>query len=116
MPSRQNIQRFISTEVQGDDSWVDIRSITLGEAEDMRRLQPSTNGHEPKPDEQEAMEAKLYDRMSTIVVRWNWVNDTGDPLAQPLNNPAVFKELTIGEMNFISDCLTPKTEKNSKRR
>jgi len=39
------------------------------------------------------------------VMAWNWVDDNGVPLPQPQDGPEVFEELTIQEIQFLSEHL-----------
>lgn len=39
--------------------------------------------------------------LSQIVVEWNWIGENNKPLAQPMNNPDVFEELTLQELTWL---------------
>lgn len=96
MPERQRVRKLPSPAVQGADSWVQIKAITVGEA---KRLQRLSGADESEVD---AASRKL---MSEYVLDWNWVDDVGNPLPKPHENPDVFDFLTPAEVQFIANAL-----------
>lgn len=106
MPKRQNLRRFPSEEVQGEDSYVVVSRLTVGEAREADRLR--------KADDTDSFEAisKFY---RDHVHAWNWVDDDGEPLPLPKDDPAVIDMLTDREFEFVAECLAGSEEerKNS---
>lgn len=39
--------------------------------------------------------------LSQIVVEWNWMGENNKPLAQPMDNPGVFEDLTLQELTWL---------------
>ena len=93
MPQRQNTKRVKSDEVQGEDSWVEVRRLTYGEIVTMRA---SSGG-----DRLEQSAAVV----TAIVINWNWVDDAGTPLPLPSVDPSVINQLTDAEIAFIGTAL-----------
>ena len=93
MPKRQNISRYDSTEVQGPDSYVEIRRFTVAEAVEYR-----DTAKQPEFDE------FLYglDLIRKHVVSWNWVDNDDNPLPLPTDDPNAILSLTDREVAFIS--------------
>jgi hypothetical protein len=95
MPQRKNIQRFVSADIQGEDSWVEMSQLTVGEA---RRI----NKDQGRPGAD--MEDVLPYYVKHIYA-WNWVDDDGEPLPLPKEDSEVIDRLTAAEFSFISECL-----------
>jgi hypothetical protein len=96
MPQRQNVRRIPSSRVQGDDSWIEISRLTVGEAREADRLKDDR-----ETDSFDTV-VGLYQRH---VVGWNWVDDDGQPLPLPKDDPGVVDRLTDLEFSFLGDCL-----------
>lgn len=92
MPQRQNVKKVQSEAVQGADSWIKLRSMTVGEA---KLLMAEGN------DEQRGIGA-----LAKVIVGWNWVDDEGQPLPQVSDDPAVIDKLTNDEIQFITAAIT----------
>lgn len=88
MPKRQNVIEVDTTDVQGEDSWVKIKAVSYGE---MRVLQQHSGSSDP--EKMAAVEAAV----KANVVRWNWVDDDGEPLPQIADNPDIIYTLTQHE-------------------
>lgn len=111
-PRRQRVRRHDASKVMGPGAFVVIKAITM---EDAQRIEDASK----PPEMQEGMtqedweicleqhEAKMkslnYEAMAITVMEWNWVDDDGQPLPQPADNPAVFAKLTAEEIEFIAD-------------
>ena len=136
MPVRQNVRKIISTEVQGDDSFVSIISPKI---EEVKAQQASM---QPLRDELAAIEAelkasgltdleikshpryaaaneKLSDAGTKLMVGyikdWNWVDDDGKPLPKPSEDSSVINQLTVGELTWLSNsfrAIAPDVKKN----
>lgn len=96
MPERQRVKKLPSPAVQGADSWVQIKAITVGEAKKLQRL----NGAGESEIDRASREL-----MSEYVLDWNWVDDAGEPLPKPNANPDIFDLLTPAEIQFIAGAL-----------
>ncbi len=97
MPQRKSVRRYESPDVQGDDSWIEISRLTVGEARVI-------NEHRDK-DDLDAFEAVLPIYQKHIV-GWNWVDDDGEPLPLPKDDPDVVDQLTDLEFEFVANCLS----------
>lgn len=96
MAKRQRVKRYDSSSVQGEDSWVIVASQTVAE---VRKLQKLAKGKDA-----DAFEIGVT-VMKTHVREWNWVNDDGDPLSQPKDEPEVIELLTNDEVVFLGKCI-----------
>lgn len=95
MPARQSqIMRIESTEVQGDDSFVVLRKLTVGEVEILQ-----------KRKEREKWTDYLFGMriLASRIVEWNWVDGDGNPLAQPSDKPEVIRLLTEDETKWLAE-------------
>lgn len=113
MPKRQNNQRIISTEMQGDDSWIEISSPTMGEMKDYRqkvhRLQERieqlrTEGEKETSPKIQAINDEIGEAgkvlISKYVKAWNWVGNDDLPLPKPFEEGAV-DLITLREVRWI---------------
>lgn len=66
-----SIQRFETDEVQGEGSYVELKSLTLGE---IRKLRKSTKGDTDDPVE------TVTKMLAKQLVAWDWVDDSGKEL------------------------------------
>jgi hypothetical protein len=100
MPKRQDAnRRIVTTEGQGEDSWVVLSKFTLGEAEAVR-------AHE-KQDGYDQF-AESVQLLRDHIIDWNWVDYDGTPLAKPRQDEAVLRKLTDDEMLYLVSLLTRK--------
>jgi len=111
-PARQRIRRHDSSKVMGHGSYVVIAAITMGDAQ---RLKEQTEPPELMEGESEedykerlAEHEKRVEKLNNIALadvtrEWNWVDDEGNPLPQPYQNPDVFDLLSGEEIEFITD-------------
>jgi len=92
MPERKHklLRRVDSAEVQGDDSWVLVKTPTM---DDVRAGDMPAEG-----DQQAAID---YGRtvLGNLVKDWNWVDDDGNPLPKP--TPEIVQGLPIQEVMFL---------------
>jgi len=56
-----------------------------------------------------AKDADLFelgvDIMKTHVKEWNWVDDDGEPMVQPKDDPSIIDDLSDPESTFLSECI-----------
>jgi len=116
MPQRANVRTFDSADVQGEGSYIRLRPMTLGEmlalqseAAERRTLWYKLGRwlgrlfrKRPSPVE---VQRQNMERVFQYVRDWNWVDDDGNPLPDPINNPRALINLTLEEMRFINACV-----------
>ncbi len=91
MPRRQSNRRVVSTEVQGDDSFVVLRPMKWGEAKAIVGVAGADS----------ARAIEMVDRLAAYIVDWNWVDDDGNPLPKPAEDPSVIDRLTSTEVRYL---------------
>lgn len=118
-PKRQNVKKYSSESVQGDDSWVELRRTTLAEGMELRRAQRRASrlavrsavaesvadADDAEDLAEAAAEAELRKFLGQRVAAWNWVDDDGNPLPQPSEDVTVVDRLTDNEVAFLTECL-----------
>jgi hypothetical protein len=116
MPQRANVRTFDTSSVQGEDSWIKLRPMTLGEILAVQRDAEERGTvwyklgrwlgrlvkRRPSP-----VEIACRNMATTIryVRGWNWVDDDGQPLPFPNDDPRVLDRLTLDEMQIITACV-----------
>lgn len=80
----QRVQRFASPDVQGEDSWVELRPPTRGE---VRQLDANVTWR---------------DLVQRHLIRWNWVDFDGQPMPLPGED---WDRLTLAESDFLVRCV-----------
>jgi hypothetical protein len=111
MPKRQNTRTIQTPDLQGEDSFVVMRRLTVGEVRALRKKARTIT----KDDDQVEVSIEISsDTLADCVLKWNWVDDNGEPLPQPHHNVDVFDILTDEEFGFLGDTLlgTGDTQKN----
>ena len=96
MPERKGTRRIDSNEVQGADSWIEIRPLRVAE---LRALFTSTQDVSDTLSTLDITAAQFAE----VVSEWNWVDEDGQALPQPHHNPAVFDQLTNEEWYWIGN-------------
>lgn len=109
MPSRNNTRRVATPDLQGDDSWVEVRSLSVNDYNEIMTLTRSSQGG---ADEATLManEAAMYAVYARNIVRWNWVDDDGAALPQPSEDVTVLGQLTMQELEALTGLLRPGSE------
>ena len=105
MPSRvKKVRRVDSEVVQGDGSWVDMLRPKGRALKEAMRVNSDNIGEDGDKD---GLKSYEYNEgfLQAHIKGWNWVDDDGEPLAQPKDDIAVFDELTLEEVNFLSEHL-----------
>lgn len=87
MVRRQNRIHVVTTDLQGDDSYVIVTLPTVGEIKSILL-------HEGQNLESFEDGARI---IRNHVFEWNWVDDDGNPLPTPKDDPAVVETLTTEE-------------------
>ena len=105
MPQRKRVIRFDSPKIQGDDSWVEVSRLTVGEARRAEKI---------KDDPDTDSFAEVVGLYQTHIINWNWVDDDGSPLPLPKDDPDVVDGLTADEFSFLGDCLAGSEEDQKK--
>lgn len=95
MPKRQNVRTIKTDDLQGENSYVIMRRMTVGE---IRSISSD------RPDGATAIEVSA-EILSTHVTEWNWVDDDGEPLPSPAGNVEVLNRLTDEEFQFLGEQL-----------
>ena len=97
MPQRKSTHRYDATEVQGEGAYVVVRTTSYGQQKNFVRNSESMTDYE----KQLAIEAMIVEN----VIEWNWVNDDGEPLPLPKNDPGIMEELTANEVVFLGEAI-----------
>lgn len=129
MPQRQITRRVETPEIQGEDSWIALRPMTVGEALRLQRGAEKMPGlgkrfialvkrlfriKENSYPKSRAYESSMK-RILAFVADWNWVDDRGEPLPNPRQNPDVVKHLTNTEVLALAKIIYgPKQETDIK--
>jgi len=101
MPKRKNTKQIPSPELQGEDSWIEMKAPKVGDMKTYRKcigglikkqhkLQASDKMQTPEMiDVLTAIEAAGHDFILEHIVAWNWVDDDDKPLPQPHEEGAI---------------------------
>ncbi len=87
--------RIDSTQVQGPESYVVVKSPSWGLLRKAQRMQ--ADGADPGMVGVEFAEAMIQES----VLDWNWADDQDAPLPTPVNDPEVVGLLTVEEVTFL---------------
>lgn len=110
MPERKVSQKVETPDIQGDDSYIVLRPMTVGEvlslqrdAEQTARKRRGLRGLLAR--RKKLSQADIYQsfvrRVLSYVADWNWVDDHGQPLPKPRDNPNVAALLTNLELEGL---------------
>ncbi|NIQ88968.1 MAG: hypothetical protein GWN93_07730 [Deltaproteobacteria bacterium] len=113
MPERKTIRKYPTPDVQGDDSWVVLRSMTVGEVLDLQRdvarrlsrwgrIVQSVKGLFRGKDDNADKYQRFVERVISYIADWNWVDQHGNPLPNPQEHPEVVTRLTDTEMASLA--------------
>ncbi len=95
MPRRApTSERFDTSKVQGEDSFIILKKLTLGDIEKI-----TEKGRRQKASRSEVGRLILIARIED----WNWADENGTPLPLPRDNPKVLEGLTEDEALFIAN-------------
>lgn len=93
MAHRVSTRKVLSDDVQGDGSYVVLRALPYGMISQRAKIDQS--------DFDQVLEFNQQ-FLAAVVVEWNWVDDAGEPLPLPADDPAVVDRLVIPEFEFIA--------------
>jgi len=106
MPKRKNIFRVDSGEVQGEDSYVVLRRPSWGAQKLFDQALQEQNVVE--------MTEKIERLLCECIKEWNWVDDDGNPLPTPHEDPSVLDRLVDTEITFLIQTLQRSARKKRK--
>lgn len=101
MPKRRSVRKYPCDEVQGEGSYVVLSGVKVKEIRAARKI-----SEEEGLDDFEAGISLL----ARHVVKWNWVDDEGNELPLPKNDPDVINELTSQEADLLVKFLMGESE------
>ena len=126
MAKRINTLRFDTSDVQGEGSYIIVRSMTMGEVVDFQRR--AIRDRQPLPkfrrwidrvfrSSRTASERGRSDAIRTLsfVRGWNWVGDDGEPLPLPADDPNVIDRLVIEELTCIANCVNGRRQSEERK-
>lgn len=113
MPKRLSTRKYISAEIQGEDSFIVVSRLTVGEAREIHKLNKRRQQADDGLEEEDAMAAVLP-LYAQHVIDWNWVDDEEEPLPLPGKNPEILDTLTDLEFSYIADILSGENEEEEK--
>lgn len=96
MPEKSTTKQVFSEKVQGKGSWVQFRKITYGES---KALTAENKEHEGDAEWQAQRTEQL---LRDHILKWNWVDEDGQALPLPSEDPAVLDSLTGDEISFLA--------------
>jgi hypothetical protein len=104
---QQRTVRVNSAEVQGPESFVVVRRMTVGETKDMLKR---------GIDREAGLETYSENTgwVAEHVVEWNWTDQDGNALPYPKNEPAVMDRLTNEELAFLNQAIAGRMEQERK--
>lgn len=106
MPKRKRVRRFASDEVQGKSSWVTIASMVVADQRKALKELAKIEASEATGTDLTIANFEAGVRMMKTHVReWNWVDDDGNPLSLPKDDPEVLEQLTDDEVAFLTKCI-----------
>jgi len=106
MSKRQSVKTHKTDEVQGEGSFVVTTAVKVREIREIRK-----HAADPEYDDFEGGIGLL----ARHIVKWNWVDDEGNSLSSPKEDPKVIDDLTNKESEFLVGLLMDKEDssKNS---
>lgn len=116
MAKRNNIIIVPTPEVQGEDSWIKVRALTVEEYNRTQRIPDEIRKAQEAGDLERIaeLEKESWADTASVLLDWNWVDDEGKPLPNPHDNPDVFKHLTMHEIFAIGEAMNPYSQQQKK--
>lgn len=93
MPQRQNIRTYPSDQVQGEGSYVKVRDRTWGQSKAFDQKTQDLDAN--------ARAQAIVQDITERITEWNWVDDDGEALPIPKNDPSVLDRLYDAEVRFL---------------
>jgi hypothetical protein len=94
MAQRQSTKRILSDQVQGEGSYVVLRAVPYGLITRRAKMDADDMGQ---------MLEFNAEFLASVVVDWNWVDDAGEALPLPADDPTVLDRLVLPEFQFIAE-------------
>jgi len=121
MPERIGARKVLTADVQGPDSYVIVRPATIGEILETQRAQEQRSGFwyklgvflgrvagvfglRKRQSPSDVTQEFAY-RMVAFIREWNWVDEHGQPLPQPADDPRVAERITEAELGVIIEAV-----------
>lgn len=104
---QQRTVRVKSDEVQGPDSYVVVRRMTVGET---KEIMQRTANREAGLDTYSENGVWVAEH----VVEWNWTDGEGKELPFPKNDATVIDRLTNDELAFLNQAIVGRSEADRK--
>lgn len=119
-PVRQNIKTIASDALMGRGSWVKFRSMLVAEHTEYQSLirgsQQLAQSKEATADDFDKNEKRLREIICGCVVEWNWVDNEGQDMPQPFNNPNIIELLTQEELTWLMESLLSSKAETKKKK
>lgn len=131
MPERVGARKVLTPDVQGPDSWVIVRPATVGEILEVQRAQAQRTGFWyrlgvflgrlvgalglRKWQSTADVTQEFAYRMMRFIREWNWVDEHGQPLPQPVDDPSVVEQLTEAELVAIVDAVYGRSQSEEQK-
>ena len=107
MAKRVSVVRHDTEAVQGEGSFVVMTSMKVSEVKELRKANKAAEKAEKEGEASEFDDfAQGLAMIAAHILDWDWVDDEGDALDLPKDNPSVVEKLTHQEADFLSDLLT----------
>lgn len=127
MPERTS-GRKVLTPIQGEDAWVIIRAATVGEILQVQQATEIREGfwykigvllgkvlkQNKQPTRSDTTREFAY-RIIGHINEWNWVDEHGEPLPQPADDPHVVEQLTEAELAALVDAVYRRAESEEQK-
>jgi hypothetical protein len=112
MPERKVSHRVETPDIQGDDSYIVLRPMTVGEVLSLQRntersakKRRGLRGLWARMRKKQLTQADIYEsfvkRVLSYIADWNWVDDHGQPLPKPREDAGVAALLTNFELEGL---------------
>lgn len=88
MPERRSTVRVDCEEVQGAESYVLLRKITVADHRELRKPEVT-------------FDSGGKEILARLILGWNWVWEDGSPMPLPSADPTVMDRLTDHEAGFL---------------
>lgn len=93
MAQRVSTRKVLSDEVQGEGSYVMLRALPYSMISQRAKI---------NQDDFDQVLAFNQQFIASVVADWNWVDDAGELLPLPADDPTVVDRLVIPEFEFIA--------------